>query len=189
MSLMFPGDSRILKPSDVSELSGAHFFATNAGSTPLAVPFELIESGSGNGALFPGEYRILCCSLPSPLPAGWAEAGTAIDRSTPLGAQLITDGSPWGDGDGVNTVDLPPKEVFLLVAGANYPMGSTGGEIDHTLLTSELPAEVSRRDGNWLGNGPGGSGEAIGLRSIGGNQPHNNLPPYAAVNVMIYVGV
>lgn len=94
---------------------------------------------------------------------------------------------------------------FLLGAGEEYPLGGTGGEKEHTLLASEMPshshsfgssvsAPIGRSIENvYVDNRIGGSYRVPGSHSswsvaintvlAGGNQPHNNMPPYLVVNI------
>lgn len=81
---------------------------------------------------------------------------------------------------------------FLLGAGDDYPAGSTGGEAVHTLTVEEMPSHshmqyVGANSGSWgirrdhvddqdCEKYPQGESGATG-----GNQPHNNMPPYLAV--------
>ena len=81
---------------------------------------------------------------------------------------------------------------FLLGAGDAYPAGSTGGEAVHTLTVEEMPSHshlqyVGANSGSWgirrdhvedldCEKYPQGESGATG-----GNQPHNNMPPYLAV--------
>lgn len=94
------------------------------------------------------------------------------------------------------------KGRFLLGTNDNYPVNQTGGEETHTLTTNEMPSHThslvkdSRLDtayhinnasyggaSSYSGNG----GDwlrwnlATSFSSTGGNQPHNNMPPYLAV--------
>jgi hypothetical protein len=68
-----------------------------------------------------------------------------------------------------------------------------GGEEMHTLTEAEMPSHthayedqlVAANVGGWLGGG-GNSGQAwrdhgIPTSATGGNQPHNNMPPYIAL--------
>lgn len=93
---------------------------------------------------------------------------------------------------------------FLLGADSTYAAGSTGGEATHKLATSEMPKH--RHDGirvaqNYLtawATENAGSSSGFELSSLlktelrddlnkfygdelGGDQPHNNMPPYLAV--------
>lgn len=102
------------------------------------------------------------------------------------------------------------KDVFLLAAGDTYTAGETGGEAEHTLVEEELPkisGSVNIRAMAWSNNGYSHGVGAIygkfskedhgetldsltrygncpGIRltyAFGGDQAHNNMPPYLAV--------
>jgi len=84
---------------------------------------------------------------------------------------------------------------FLLAAGSTYAAGSTGGEAAHTLTVAEMPAhkhKVARvtnlNDGSSSYKGFSityYSGDPLVTRThlTGGDQAHNNMPPYLAVNM------
>ena len=85
------------------------------------------------------------------------------------------------------------KDRFLLCAGNSYTAGSTGGEATHKLTVSEMPSH------NHEAVSTSGSDRGLALypfsmitqnyrladanviRPTGGNQPHNNMPPYLVV--------
>lgn len=90
------------------------------------------------------------------------------------------------------------KDVFLLASGTKYKAGSTGGSATHTLKISEMPKHSHRQVGHTTAN----SGSYIGIRMVqmssvntanttsidgseqtGGNEAHNNMPPYLAIYV------
>ena len=95
------------------------------------------------------------------------------------------------------------KDVFMMAAGDTYAAGSTGGEAEHVLTEAELPKLNGEIDHmiryGGRGNSESGimSAKSMGLRfpsgadenctnwsmniAFGGDQPHNNLPPYLAV--------
>lgn len=100
------------------------------------------------------------------------------------------------------------KDTFLLAAGDTYKAGTTGGEADHKLTEEELPVvEGSATFRPWGSGNPmtetsgvfsrstagstaigfaasGSENDARELKlSFGGDQSHNNMPPYLAVNV------
>lgn len=96
------------------------------------------------------------------------------------------------------------KDRFLLSCGDRYFNGTMGGEENHQLTVDEMPSHnhsVTTNANFTIGNNQGmgisgipadtaGWGSyknahwyAIGIDYKGGNQPHNNMPPYLAVYV------
>lgn len=98
------------------------------------------------------------------------------------------------------------QDRFLLAAGSSYAAGSTGGEAAHTLTDPEMPMHIhgitqlhiSKHEGSteqnthrsipyvdtWWYSGKEGDTLPYNLGHIdaaGGNQPHNNMPPYLTV--------
>ena len=98
------------------------------------------------------------------------------------------------------------KDKFLLCCGNTYSAGSTGGEAKNKLTVSEMPSHghdlvygskdstsglvISYYSGsynslsieNWAWRGSGVR-QNIYARNEGGDQSHNNMPPYLAVYV------
>ena len=99
---------------------------------------------------------------------------------------------------------------FLLGMSSSYPAGSQGGEVEHTLSTNEMPAhshnfsyEETNQNKSWSDNIVQKNGTAyperlgvnmalgadwsssgyLTLAGIGGNQAHNNMPPYLSVYI------
>ena len=101
------------------------------------------------------------------------------------------------------------EDVFLLAAGAKHAAGSTGGEESHTLTDSEMPSHNGHLSAGIAGGVPMGKGNYEGYlnsnvmnaypggnyrgwnvyagnemhpasEATGGDQPHNNMPPYLA---------
>lgn len=81
---------------------------------------------------------------------------------------------------------------FLLGADSTYAGGSTGGEAEHTLTSDEMPRHNHEIDNlNASGNATPymtvqaqdkkGFGGNVKTMYAGGNQLHNNMPPYLAV--------
>ena len=90
----------------------------------------------------------------------------------------------------------------LIGANSTYPLGSTGGEAEHTLTLNEIPSHdhnLSDWAMSWKQNGVQGevnlnvsaTAEAWSnnhgyfksqtSKTTGGDQPHNNMQPYLAV--------
>ena len=98
------------------------------------------------------------------------------------------------------------KDKFLLCCGNTYSAGSTGGEASHKLTVNEMPSHghdlvygsktstsglvvsyvgsgyssLSLNDWSWVASGVR---QNIYARNEGGDQAHNNMPPYLAVYV------
>lgn len=87
------------------------------------------------------------------------------------------------------------EDRFLLAAGSAYNAGDTGGEVQHTLTTDEMPAHAhtvaiygsapgwnnsSASYSNWGGQR---NNSPITSDSVGGGEAHNNMPPYLVVYV------
>ena len=107
-----------------------------------------------------------------------------------------------------NTTWEKVKDRFLLSSGDTYTLGATGGEAAHTLTVDELAKHGHELSVNYnsvfslVSNGADDSplitGQSIGpinsaqikgygvyANITGGNQPHNNMPPYLCVNMWI----
>lgn len=93
------------------------------------------------------------------------------------------------------------KDVFLLGAGGDYEVLSTGGEKEHTLSVEELPEHshqindkgsgTDRDWGNEYFNLPGSYNESARTKwatsKTGGGKAHNNMPPYKAVYIWVKI--
>lgn len=90
------------------------------------------------------------------------------------------------------------KDTFLLASGDTYIAGETGGESEHILTIEEIPSHThnyKRHEFNRTDTDPetgesiyGVNNKTLSARmgttdSVGGGQPHNNMPPYLAVYV------
>lgn len=83
---------------------------------------------------------------------------------------------------------------FLVGAGDLYNLGATGGEAEHTLTVDEMPSHTHVMWGYW-NTAPGSNAtrarnitsgdpqDANAMLPAGGDRPHNNMPPYLAVNI------
>ena len=86
------------------------------------------------------------------------------------------------------------KDRFILAAGDTYPAASRGGEAAVTLTTDQIPShfhqlKISDDVGVYdIAARGGGANESLSttdstITSVGGGQPHNNMPPYLAAYV------
>lgn len=87
-------------------------------------------------------------------------------------------------------------DVFLYACGPKHKAGETGGEEMHKLTVGELPIHRPKVGVPFYGTGKFGyplmqsgyseyqsqENDAL-LEYVGGDQPHNNMPPYRAVYV------
>ncbi|WP_407571655.1 phage tail protein [Deinococcus altitudinis] len=160
---------------------------------------------------FVGEIRVFGFNF---APQGWAQCNgqlLSIAQNTALFSLL---GTNYG-GDGRVTFGLPNLQgaaALHVGSGAGpglsqYFLGQTGGSQTVTLLQNEMPAhthalgavtdpaESGSPAGNVLARSVGGPVYASGPANAqlaagavspqGGNQPHNNLPPYLVANFCI----
>lgn len=98
--------------------------------------------------------------------------------------ERIKDCFLWATGD---TASITYTENGVSVT-KSLTAGSTGGESTHTLTINEMPSHAHDiglaymvTDGNknqsvWWAGGAG-----YKTNNTGGDQPHNNMPPYLAV--------
>ncbi len=138
-------------------------------------------------------------------PKGWAMCNgqfLAINQNQALFSIL---GTTYG-GNGVTTFALPNLQGRVPVhVGNNVNLGQVGGESNHTLLVSELPAHTHSASGtaSVADNVPSGTtiwakssdlpyGTTLdtpmaggSLANTGGSQPHNNMQPYVVLNFFI----
>ena len=75
---------------------------------------------------------------------------------------------------------------FIVAAGDTYSVGATGGEATHTLTIDEMPSHSHNITTGTAGYSSSflPSVQQSGTyqtSSVGGSQPHNNLPPYYAL--------
>lgn len=152
-----------------------------------------------------GEIRMVGFNF---APNGWAfcdGALIAIDQNPTL-YDLI--GTTYG-GDGVTTYALPDLRSRRVVhQGSGYVLGQRAGVEAVTLTQSQLPSHshsamassapgtsTSPQGAVWAsGSGstrpyvPGGGATAMlpGIvSSVGGSQPHDNMPPFLTINFII----
>lgn len=124
--------------------------------------------------------------------SGTFKDGYPIDKNTGLVNK------EWHLCDGANgTPDLRSRFIY---GGDGTNNGATGGEASHTLTEAELPKITPSTNNNLWNSDNTVSGEANTVlwgkahgtdnlfkhfNSFGGNQPHNNLPPYYVLSYIM----
>lgn len=113
----------------------------------------------------------------------WAPvSGSSVDLSTAAKVAAYFGYGTWKELNG----------VFTFAHDDAHAVGTTGGETEHTLTTTEMPSHshsissVVKSEGNsLLGSGSKaclyGANATNSIGSTGGGLPHNNMPPYMAV--------
>ena len=150
-----------------------------------------------------GEIRMFAGNF---APVDWLLCqGQLLDIAT-YDALFTLIGTTYG-GDGSNTFALPDLRSRVPVhASSTEPLGTTGGVESVTLTTSHLPNHTHPLNGAAGGGtdlSPSGNTwatwsdqqyssaaanttmSAAALDPVGGSQPHDNLPPFLAVNFII----
>ena len=147
-------------------------------------------------------------------PRGWAFCQgqiLSIAQNTALYSIL---GTTYG-GNGQTTFGLPdlryrvPVGTGTVTGLGSMTMGQMGGEVNHTLISTEMPAhnhalQIPTTSGDSTAKNPNGNilggtasptyaaantangqigGAAIGI--AGGSQPHNIMQPYLGLNFII----
>jgi len=124
------------------------------------------------------------------------EGGDFDLSNYPIGAVYISS-NPTSPAELFGGDWTPISNVFLLAAG-NYPAGSIGGSATVTLTEAQMPSHNHQTNvGQYSSQQPTLSGTygdpgTAGYSEVwsgtvyprtydtGGNQPHNNMPPYKA---------
>jgi microcystin-dependent protein len=137
----------------------------------------------------------LVATVATSAPAGFLLCdGSAVTGDHAALRQLLLDsGSPYGASGGDPLLpDLTDGSV-PIGSGGSFPLGSTGGEAEHVLDVSELAGHAHNEDSSLWGDGGtqvalGSDGPFLsgtGTDIVGDDFPHNNMPPYVAVNWMV----
>jgi microcystin-dependent protein len=183
-------------------------FMTQGAQGPQGIPGTDGAAGATGpaGAGYTSGFLAPFAGQSAQIPAGWLECdGQAVSRTTY--ASLFTAiGTTWGVGDGSTTFNLPDLRGRTLVDDGTgggltaRTLASTGGEENHLLTTTEIPAHTHLVYNNWLGNstaagggdrinniydGTNGGNRQSDTSSLGGGASHNNMQPYAVVKYLI----
>jgi len=137
------------------------------------------------------------------VPSGWLACdGSTVSRTDYADLYALI-GTSFGEGDGSTTFALPNlQDNFVLGLGTTYAtIAATGGECEHTLTTSEMPAHTHTFPGDdqlssWAtevssivydatSTITSGTGHIYDTGSTGGAGAHNNLPPYLVLKYCI----
>ena len=161
----------------------------------LAICFFLIFNFSVLADELPACTIIYSASL-TPTASGWIVPGGQTISTTTYPDLFSCLGYAYG-GSGNNFVLPNLNGKFILGKNVTYPVGVTGGEISHTLATTEIPAhnhdldykEVQAPVGVVKLAYPHGYGvewgAGVGTSATGGGLSHNNMPPYIALVPLI----
>jgi microcystin-dependent protein len=131
-------------------------------------------------------------------PHGWHLCdGAQVPRTLALFPVL---GIAWGPGDGITTFNLPDLRGRCLVGTGTglglteRHLGDEGGEESHKLTVAEMPSHTHsymapKSTGTYDGHSSPLDNEITPAETspAGGDQPHNNMQPFAAVNFIIRV--
>ncbi|HEX8170522.1 MAG TPA: tail fiber protein [Thermoanaerobaculia bacterium] len=150
-----------------------------------------------------GEIRIFAGNFP---PVGWAVCNGATLSINDYQVLFALIGTTYG-GDGQNTFALPDLRGRVPIhQGLQYKIGQQGGVAQVTLTQEQMPAHAH----NVLASTAKGAStspadQVLGttanpqyvdttgilpmkdgaLAAAGGNQPHENMQPYLAINFII----
>ena len=112
-------------------------------------------------------------------------------------------GVQYGDGDGVETFNLPDMRGRTPLGADNMGgmsadrveneaadvLGGYAGEEIHQLSLDELPSRIGYTGHSNRGQGDSGGSfnyvHQLSTDSLGNDQPHNNMPPYLTINYII----
>lgn len=129
-----------------------------------------------------------------------AFSGTFDSNGYPIDADTNTGDTGWHICDGTNgTPDLRGR--FILGASGSHAVGSTGGEENHTLTIEEMPSHKHKtawsediapwgtEDHDKIGNGSTFDYDNTWpfTSTVGGDKPHNNMPPYYALSYIMKI--
>lgn len=120
--------------------------------------------------------------------------GSAVSRTTYVDL-FNAIGETYGVGDGITTFNLPNLSGRVIIGPGDsgttgsvaVVLGGTGGEAKHVLSEAELPSHthtggVDTYVGSQATGGSAPHGVSAVTGSTGGDQSHENMPPYLVLN-------
>jgi len=139
----------------------------------------------------------------STAPDGWLLCdGSDVSRTTYSNLFAMI-GTSYGSGDGSTTFTLPDLRGRMAMGLDNMggqsanrvtnenadELGGADGEDSHTLTVDEMPIRndyISHEPGTFSG-ATGGTPmvRTVTAGTVGSDQPHNNMPPYMAINYIM----
>ena len=155
-----------------------------------------------------GEIRLFAGNFP---PNGWQFCDGQLISIAQNEVLFDLIGTTYG-GDGVNTYALPDLRGRVPVhqgnnGASNYVAGQSGGVENvtlsanqmpahrHAMLVSTSPASATHGPADVLGSstlmnlyGTGSPNMAMdpnAITQVGGNQPHENMPPFVALSYIV----
>lgn len=150
-----------------------------------------------------GEIRLFAGNF---APVGWLLCQGQLLPISQYDTLFNLIGTTYG-GDGQSTFALPDLASRIpLHAGTGYVLGQAGGAEEVTLTAAQIPAHSHAAQGaSTVGTSPSPAGAvwssgtysaysdqtpdaamtASALLPSGGNQPHDNMPPFLALNFII----
>jgi microcystin-dependent protein len=154
---------------------------------------------------FIGEIRMFGGNF---APAGWAFCNGALMPIAENDALFTLIGTTYG-GDGQTTFALPNLQSRVPIhVGPGFVQGQTGGTETVTLTTNQIPAhshaptcnsapgtQTGPGNGLWASTSPSLNQystnaptlimDPAAIGQTGGNQPHDNMVPFLAVNFIL----
>jgi microcystin-dependent protein len=147
-------------------------------------------------------------------PPGWALCNGQTLPISQYQALFAIIGTTYG-GDGITNFQLPNLQgrvgmhMGTSPGTGNFVLGQIGGETTHTLTQAEMPAHyhpavvasaggnsavptnnawAASTDGDPIYINPSKANTTLAINAIGttgGNQPHENMQPFLAINFII----
>jgi len=194
--------SRETRISSESSSSNSHISSARRGSRAADAPF----SAGGGGIQVPiGGVLAFAGDLSQMLNDCWLNCNGDLVSSVAYPELYALFGTKYG-GDDNGNFKLPNWGGRTLVGsgqgeGGLTPrqLGDQGGEEAHPLTIAEMPNHAhsvnrhhhDQQNFDWKGGGGKfirtTTEETVGTTAVGGNQPHNNMQPFAVVHWIIRV--